>query len=1162
MMATFAGGSGSDTFTGGTDADTISGGGGADTLSGGAGDDYIYSADVSPPFNRPYFGNPWTAPVLDVGIEHDVLSGGTGNDSLFAGYGDSVDGGDDSDTLYISFQGAMAGVTVDFHDLAAGGSITLGGGTLTNIESVGWVQGSEFGDTITDSDTDANFAPTFGMGGDDHLIGGYYSGNVYGGDGNDYIDRTLTAYGFEAYGDAGNDTIVGGSGYESLYGGTGDDNIQGNYGFDNLYGEDGNDTLDGGSFSDTIYGGTGNDTIYGGGDADVIEGNAGDDTIYGDYSPISTANATSPLSNDERIWGGAGADVIHGDFGTDYIWSGDRDGTEYLGLDDSSLEHDQLFGDDGNDFLAIGYGDDADGGAGSDTLRISFAGATSGIAVNTNGFTPGGTWSLYGGTIHDIETLDSFTGSSFADIFVVATQSSLLAISAGDGNDIIISNDSSVSAQGGAGNDFFFSGSAGDIFDGGAGIDAVSYANYTSGVTVTLGDPGFAGTGAGGDQLTDIERVFGSNYADTLNGGGGNDELSGADGDDALSGGGGNDILIGEGGSDTLAGGTGDDIYELDAQDVVNEFGGGGYDTVFVNFNYVLAPEVERAVTYDPASIAALFLSGNALDNELTGNAGVNVLDGGAGADTMSGLGGNDIYFVDNAADGIIEAAGGGYDTVFSTASYTLGSEVDRLVAYDPNSTSALNFTGNGLANEISGNAGANVIDGGAGADVMSGLGGNDVYFVDSPSDQVIEQSGGGYDTIFVDFSYTLGPAVERLLAANPASTTALSFTGNGLDNEISANAGANVIDGGSGADTMSGQGGNDVYFVDNAGDRIIEQAGGGYDTAFTSVSYTIGSEVDRLVTLDPSSTAALHLTGNASANEISGNAGANVIDGGAGADVMAGAAGDDIYFVDNAGDVVSEGSGGGYDTVFASVDYTITSQVERLVATDANSTAALNFTGNALANEISGNAGANHIDGGAGADVMSGGGGDDIYFVDNSADQVVETAGAGYDTVFASVNYTLSSGTDRLVAYDPGATDPLHFSGNGLGNEISGNAGANVIDGGAGADILSGLGGSDGFMFSTALGGGNVDGILDFQVGTDRIYLDHTVFGGLATGELAAGAFQTGAVATETDDRVVYDSATGALYFDADGSGAGTAIQFAQLSDGLHLAASDFAVI
>jgi Ca2+-binding RTX toxin-like protein len=426
----------------------------------------------------------------------------------------------------------------------------------------------------------------------------------------------------------------------------------------------------------------------------------------------------------------------------------------------------------------------------------------------------------------------------------------------------------------------------------------------------------------------------------------------------------------------------------------------------------------------------------------------------------------------------------------------------------------------------------------------------------------VIESAGGGYDTVFVNFSYTIGSAVERLVAYTPGSTAALSFTGNALDNEITGNAGANVIDGGAGADTMTGGAGNDVYFVDNAGDHTIELAGGGYDTVFTSVSYTLGNEADRLVTLDPSSTAHINLTGNASANEITGSAGVNWIDGGAGADTMSGAGGDDVYFVDNAGDVVSEAPGAGYDTVFSSVSFAISSQIERLVAYDTASTTALSFTGNALANEITGNAGADVIDGGAGADLMTGLGGDDVYVVDNAGDQVVEQAGGGYDRVFSGIDYTLGANVERLIAYDASATGSLHFVGNALANEISGNAGGNWIDGGAGADVLSGFGGSDAFEFSSALGNGNIDTITDFAAGTDRIYLDHAVFGALAWGVLAAGAFQTGAAASEADDRVVYDPATGALYYDADGSGAGAAVQFAQLHDALALHASDFAVV
>jgi Ca2+-binding RTX toxin-like protein len=1254
-VADYTGDSGDNIFTGGSDADTIAGGAGADTLSGGGGNDRIFSASLSPGFNRPYFGNPWTAPVLDIGTEHDVLDGGSGSDELFAGYGDSVDGGTDFDTLYISFQGATSGVTVDFRNLYNNGSIVLGGGTLTNIEAVGWIEGSNFADNITDSDVSANFAPTFGMGGNDHLVGGYYSGNAYGGDGDDYIDRTAAAYGFEVYGEAGNDTIIGGAGYERLDGGDGNDTIQGNYGYDTVYGDAGNDIIDGGSFGDNLYGGDGDDTIYGAGDADLIEGNAGNDTLYGDFSLISSGGALSPASNDERIWGGSGADVIHGDDGNDYLWSGDRSGSSYEGLDDAGLEHDQLFGDAGNDVLAIGYGDDADGGSGTDRLSISFAGAPNRIVLDTNGFTPGGVWSVFGGTIQNTETLDYLVGSVFDDNFTIGTHASLLTIYAGDGIDTVIAGGSSVAVYGGNGNDFFASGAAGDIFDGGAGIDIVDYQFAAAGVTVTFAlTPGQTGTGTGGDQITNVENIYGSYHGDTINGsneanqldgrdgadtingyggndlidgGSGIDSMAGGTGDDSfivrdagdqvfesagegydqvfalvsyvlpagqhvewlalsssgeedltgnelantlignaaantLTGGGGNDVLYGGGGADELVGESGDDVYFPDSFDTIVELAAGGYDTVFTDITYVLPANVERLLITDGSGLLAINLTGNELNNEIVGNAAANTIDGGAGADLMFGGEGNDLFYVDNIGDQVFDATDVGYDTVFSSVSFTLGVNVDRVVAFDPGSTTELNFTGNALANELSGNAGVNQLDGGAGADFMSGLGGNDVYVVDNAGDFVLETANNGYDTVRASVNYALTANVERVVALDAASTAALNFTGNGLANEIAGNAGANVIDGGSGADIMSGLGGNDLYFVDNAGDYVLESAGNGYDTVFASVSHTLAANVERVVALDPASTAGLSFTGNTLDNEITGNAGANVIDGGTGADFMSGRAGNDIYFVDNAGDYVYEAPGEGYDTVFASASYTLGSTIERVVALDPSSTANLNFTGNGLDNELTGNAGANLIDGGAGADFMTGHGGNDVYFVDNSGDFVLETAGNGYDTVFASVSHTLAGNVERLIAFDPSSTTALSFTGNALANEISGNAGGNLIDGGAGADVLYGNGGNDAFMFSSALGGGNVDTLVDFATGGDRIYLDDAVFTGLAGGTLAAGAFATGSAAADADDRIIYDPATGALYFDADGNGGGAAIQFAAVSNGLALAASDFAVI
>src|SRR6185503_17271767 len=137
------------------------------------------------------------------------------------------------------------------------------------------------------------------------------------------------------------------------------------------------------------------------------------------------------------------------------------------------------------------------------------------------------------------------------------------------------------------------------------------------------------------------------------------------------------------------------------------------------------------------------------------------------------------------------------------------------------------------------------------------------------------------------------------------------------------------------------------------------------------------------------------------------------------------------------------------------------------------------------------------------------------------------------------------------------GATTAIDLTGNELANEMYGNAGANVLNGGGGADYMLGFGGADTFAFTTALGGGNVDQIGDFLAGTDKIALDDAIFGALG-----AGAFAFGAQAQDADDRIVYNSATGQLFFDADGNGAGAAILFATLEGHPLLAASDFTLI
>jgi len=130
-------------------------------------------------------------------------------------------------------------------------------------------------------------------------------------------------------------------------------------------------------------------------------------------------------------------------------------------------------------------------------------------------------------------------------------------------------------------------------------------------------------------------------------------------------------------------------------------------------------------------------------------------------------------------------------------------------------------------------------------------------------------------------------------------------------------------------------------------------------------------------------------ITGTNLNDTLTGTADADVIDGGAGADQMTGGAGDDAYYVDNSADTVIELSGGGTDSVYSTVSYTLSNHIEKLMLLG---TANLNATGNSLANVLIGNTGNNILNGGAGNDTMKGGAGNDTYHVNSSGDQVIES--------------------------------------------------------------------------------------------------------------------------------------------------------------------------
>jgi Ca2+-binding RTX toxin-like protein len=193
----------------------------------------------------------------------------------------------------------------------------------------------------------------------------------------------------------------------------------------------------------------------------------------------------------------------------------------------------------------------------------------------------------------------------------------------------------------------------------------------------------------------------------------------------------------------------------------------------------------------------------------------------------------------------------------------------------------------------------------------------------------------------------------------------------------------------------------------------------------------------------------------------------------------------------------------------------------------------------------------------------MAGGGGDDLYIVNSAGDMVSEAAGQGSDTVRSSVSYALGSEVELLVLTGGGATSG---TGNAVINVISGGSGANTLDGDGGRDTLTGAGGADAFVYSTAIAGTNADTVADFsRTQGDHIDLDSAIFTALPLGALAGSQFVKGAGATaalDGDDRLIYNTTDGKLYYDADGAGGSAAKLIFTLAGHPALAAGDIHVI
>lgn len=233
--------------------------------------------------------------------------------------------------------------------------------------------------------------------------------------------------------------------------------------------------------------------------------------------------------------------------------------------------------------------------------------------------------------------------------------------------------------------------------------------------------------------------------------------------------------------------------------------------------------------------------------------------------------------------------------------------------------------------------------------------------------------------------------------------------------------------------------------------------------------------------------------------------------------------------------------------------------------------------SGGAGADDLFGGAGSDTLDGGAGADELIGGDGNDTYVM-GRGDTIIEEAGGGVDTVTTATSLTLGANLENLVLTESAASNG---SGNALANMLSGNGaanslngeggndrlnggnGADMLDGGAGRDMLTGGGGADSFVFDTALRAGTADRITDFNVKADTIMLDDAVFRALAEGWLNKAAFvtNTSGNAADASDRMIYESDTGEVWYDRDGTGSASKVHVATLDEGLSITHSDFFV-
>lgn len=922
------------------------------------------------------------------------------------------------------------------------------------------------------------------------------------------------------YGDEGDDLLFGWRGADTLYGGAGNDIIYGDdFGFngiagdDFLYGQAGNDVLIGGARVDQLDGGDGNDTLYGGAGNDTLRGGADDDILYGDDAGIS---------GNDKLFGDAGNDQLFGGEGSDEIWGG--------------AGNDVIEGGDGNDFLfeESGY-NTIKGGAGNDTINggieldtVVFSGNISDYSIIRNfdsSFTitdlrigsPDGADTILGveffqfadGTVSGINSAPNITsdgGSVFAFTSLLENTTYVTTVIA---TDLETPQDVIYSIVGGLDASLFT-------------IDPVT------GVLAFISAPDFEyPIDSGGNNVYDLrvratdklgafdEQIISVSVTDIPDGsppriisnfGGPTATVSPNENSPGVA-------LVkavdpdGTAPTYSIVGGADAALFSIDSQTGVLRFiNAPDFERpldVGMNNGYHVVVQASDGVYFDQQqfvvnvqnindnapTIASSGGGATASIEFIENRTGVAVvyasdadgdlltysIEGGADAalftiDPVTGVlafisapdfeapgdfDGNNVY------DVIIRASDGTFvdDQAISVTVNNFPENPPIIMSNGGGATAAVSISENSAAVttvtaiDADGTSPTFSIAGGADAalffiDPQTGA----LAFINNPDFETpIDADANGtyevivraFDGIFFDeqaLSVTVtdvndvGRTITGSSGNNIITPTAtnIALQTTALNDTIYALAGNDVIDGGAGADRMEGGTGDDTYFVDRFSDdgvslnddQVIEAAGAGVDLVNSTVSYILTANVENLTLLG---SAAIYGTGNDLANIITGNGANNILSGGLGNDIL------------NGGD--------GNDTLL-------------------------------------GGAGADRLDGGTGADMLEGGDGNDIYFVDQSLfmdqDFVIEFAGGGIDTIYATVDYGTPDEVENLVLVGPNA---ISGGGNSLANVLTGTDGLNYLYGLDGDDTLNGAGGTD-FLF-----GGEGNDTINGGADRDELY-------------------------------------------------------------------------